>query len=274
MLELETGGDLIATPTRYTNARLKCYPESTVLQVANRDIFPLEPGEPRHRPYDIPPKGHAKNPEKSREKSRRKAVSQVRDIALCNQFSYFFTWTLDGRKIDRYDPDIIYPKLKNFLGDSVKRKGFEYILVPEYHKLKPGETRPAIHFHGLCNLGDVPIEPAMTKDGRQRTDQHGRPVFNMLSWKYGYSTCVPIDHNYQRTANYITKYITKEQDKILGKYFLSSRGLKKGPDLVPVESIPYFDFRDEAKLKVHQQSEIDVCPGLSLLSEEYPTPGA
>lgn len=274
MLEPVKGGDLITTPTRYTNARIKCYPESKVLQVANQSIFPLTPGEPRHRPYDIPPKGQAKNPEQSREKCKRRAAAQVRDIALCNQFSYFFTWTLDGRKIDRYDPAVIYPKLRYFLADSVKRKGFEYVLVPEYHKLRPGETTPAIHFHGLCNLGSIPIEPAITKNGRQRTDRRGRPVFNMQSWKYGYSTCVPIDQHYQRTVNYVTKYITKAQNKIFGKYFLSSRGLKKGPDIVLLEPIPYFDFRDAYKLKVHEQVEIEVHTGLHILSEEYPVLGS
>ena len=39
----------------------------------------------------------------------------------------------------------------------------------------------------------------------------------MIDWKWGFSTCVPLDDNYERTVNYVTKYITKAEDKIFGK---------------------------------------------------------
>lgn len=53
-----------------------------------------------------------------------------------------------------------------------------------------------------------------------------RPVYNMLDWKYGFSTCVPLDENYERTANYIVKYITKSDS---GKIFGEAHGKPAAP---------------------------------------------
>ena len=143
--------------------------------------------------------------------------------------------------------------------------------MPEYHKKKAGEDRPAIHLHGLCHLGKVRIERARDKLGRRRTDKEGRPVFNMLDWKYGFSTCIPLDENYERTANYVAKYITKGNGgKIFGKWYLHSRDLVKGPNTYPHDPENYDEFRDEEKLKAHIQHEGEIYNGLRVLSEEFP----
>ena len=76
----------------------------------------------------------------------------MRDIAFCNRFDYFLTWTLDPKLIDRYDPEIVGKKVRSFLTNASNRKGFQYIVVPELHK------DGAIHLHGLCKLGSVRIE--------------------------------------------------------------------------------------------------------------------
>lgn len=212
----------------------------------------------------------AKDPDRAREESQRRAAAAVRDLALCNRFEYFFTWTLDGRLLDRYDPNAVYRKLRAFLSNNVQRQGFSYVAVPEYHKKKDGEERPAIHLHGLCSPGTVPIVRAKAKDGRNLTDKNGRPVYNMPTWSWGFSTCVPLDDQLERTINYICKYITKTEEKIFGKWYLSSRDLVRGPKLIPMEPVPYYDYRDEDKLNEHIQNEYDIYPGLKLLSEEFP----
>ena len=140
-------------PTVYTNARYKMYPHSVVKEVATGACFPLVPGAPRPRPFAVSPPGQAKDKERSLESSRQRARARVRDMALCNPFEYFFTWTIAPDLLDRYDPKAIYPKLRNFLSNAVRRKGLSYLIVPEYHEQKPGEDKPAIHFHGLCALG-------------------------------------------------------------------------------------------------------------------------
>ena len=77
-----------------SNARVKDYPSLEVFQVANAAIFRKPGYEARKRPYDVPAKGDALDPERSQASSRARAKASVRDIALCNRFAYFFTWTL------------------------------------------------------------------------------------------------------------------------------------------------------------------------------------
>lgn len=258
-------------PKVYTNARVKEYPHCLVKQVATSPIFPMTPGKSGSRPYAVSPPGQAKDKERSAEMSQRRAKARVRDLALCNEFDYFFTWTINPELLDRYDAKVIYRKLRIFLANAVRRKGFSYLVVPEYHLQKAGEDKPAIHLHGLCNLGSVRIERARGKNGRCLTDKEGRPVYHMLDWKYGFSTCVPLDQNCERTANYIAKYITKsDSGKIFGKYYLHSRGLIKGPEIIPLDPENYDEFRDQEKLNVHIQNEFEVHDGLRVLSEEFP----
>ena len=212
-----------------SNARLKEYPSTTILQVANYPIFRRPGYEPRERGYDVPPKGEATDPERSKASSRARAKAAVRDIALCNRFEYFFTWTLDKELVDRYDRELVGNKVRTFLRNASSRKNFQYVCVPELHQ------DGAIHFHGLCNLGRVGIHRAVNPyTGELLLTERGQPIYNMSDWKLGFSTCIPIDENYERTCNYVTKYINKSSDKILGKWYLSSRSLVKHP---PIELI-------------------------------------
>ena len=256
-----------------TNARLKAYPSKTVMQVCSVDIFPN--GANQVRGYNVPPAGMGHDPERAKEISQRRAKAKIMDIALCNPFSYFFTWTLDGNLIDRYDEKAVYQKVRAFLSNAVSRKNFEYVLVPEHHKIKEGEEKPAIHMHGLCNLGQVKIQPAYytkgPRAGMQIKDNSGRTIYNMVDWKYGFSTCISVDGQYERTVNYLTKYITKSDEKILGKWYLSSRNLRKSPEIIPLDGISFDEFLDEKKLAAHEQILIDLYEnGPQMVVEEFP----
>lgn len=222
-----------------SNARIKNYIGKSVLQVANAPIFHEAGYEAINgRGYDVPSKGNAADPERSLAVSRARAASAVRDIALCNPFSHFLTWTLDGKLIDRYDPSEVGRRLQTFLHNASSRKGFSYLCLPERHKDR------AIHMHGLCCLGDVRIERARNAKTGKPLTQNGRPVYNMLDWKLGYSTCVPIDANYEKAVNYVVKYLNKADEKIFGKWYYSSRCLKKKPDIELVDGVDYTSFRE------------------------------
>jgi hypothetical protein len=255
-----------------TNTRVKVYREKVTLQVCNDSIFPTADWVPdvgRKREYDVPPKGQAADPVRAAEESRRRAKSKVRDLALCNHFTHMFTWTLDPKKVDRTDPDAVYKRVRSFLSNMTQRKGFLYVAIPEYHKLKLGEEKPGIHFHGLCCLGDVSIVRSM-KGYHPRFDKHGRPVFNMTDWDLGWSTVVPLDLEYEKAVNYVTKYISKQETKILGKYYLSSRSLKKSPDILPVDlGIDYESFCDEKKLEFGEQHISTVYRDVQIVSEDF-----
>ena len=177
-----------------------------------------------------------------------------------------FTWTLDPQKVDRHDPDEVYQYLKPALSNLSQRKGFIYLLVPEFHKLKLGEKRPGIHFHGLCRFESIKLERAM-KRGKPRFDKQGRAVYNMIDWPYGWSTVVPLDDS-QKVAAYIAKYITKQSDKILGKYYLSSRALVKKPKIIPLTGgVCYSAYRDDDKLMAGLQQEVNLYNDVYLISE-------
>lgn len=237
-----------------SNARLKLYPEFVLTQVANSDIF-IETGwESRSkRGYDVPKKGHGKNKERSIEVSRIRAKSAVRDIALCNRFQFFFTGTLSPDVVDRYDSKEVYRKISNFLRNSVKRKGFQYVIVPELHK------DGAIHFHGLCNLGAMRIVRAKSAKGFELSTNKGQPIYNLVDWTLGWSTCIPIDEHYEKTCNYVSKYISKGGTKIFGKWYLSSRNVKKRPDIIVIDRLDYDNFRSEHDLAVTIPVYNDIC---------------
>lgn len=256
-----------------TNARMKKYPSKAVVQVANMDVFPAcnyelydsDSAGRRRRGYDVPPKGQAKDSQRSFEESQRRARAKIKDIALCNHFTHFFTWTLSPDLIDRYDVQEIYKKLRVFLSNISRRKGFQYVLIPEYHKKKEFESRPAIHFHGLCILGSVSLVRATGKDGNLLFDSAGREIFNMSDWKYGFSTCVPLDDNYLKAVNYVCKYISKSEEKIFGKWYLSSRSLVKSPDIIPLARIDFDSFVDSNK----EQYFTNIYNDVVLVSEDY-----
>lgn len=214
----------------YSNARMKFYPSVDnpiveVYQVANTEVFRVPGWEPAERSYDVPPKGEGKDKERAAESAMRRARTAVRDIALCNHFTHFFTWTLSPEQVDRYDAEEVKKKVLSFLKNMTYRKGFSYVLVPELHK------DGAIHMHGLCSLGELQAVPATNPHtGEVLETDNGQMIFNMLDWKLGYSTCIPIDENYERTCNYVTKYFTKGTQKIFGKWYYASRNLRKKPD--------------------------------------------
>lgn len=220
-----------------SNARLKIYPSATIFQVCNYPIFHEAGYESSSRLYSVPSKGHAKDEKRSKLASMHRARSAVHDIALCNSFEYFFTLTFSPDKIDRYDATTVKTVLSDFLKNQVRRKDFSYVCIPEYHK------DGAIHVHGLCNLGSMAIAPSFNPHTQSPVyTQSGQMVYNLLDWKLGFSTCIRIDEQYERTCNYITKYITKDTRKIFGKWYWSSRDLKKRPDISLVEYVDYDKF--------------------------------
>ena len=83
----------------------------------------------------------------------------------------------------------------------------DYLLFPEYHKPRPGETECAIHFHMLANADGLNLSDS----GKQT--KNGQAIFNLSGWKYGFSTAIELDGR-PAIIKYVTKYITKGNAKI------------------------------------------------------------
>jgi len=200
----------------YTNAKVEYFPGFTRFTVADAPVF-REPGweaeKPQHRLHkpqspDNVPQG----------RSISRAKRKIHDIAALNEFQYFVTFTLNGTKIDRQSPEEVGQKLKTFLSNKVRRNGWSYIIVPEYHKDGKG-----IHLHGLVS-GHLRLT-----DSCRRT-KDGRKVYNVDDWRYGFSTCIELTGDREAVARYIVKYVTKDTQKILGNFYYAGGNIERNPE--------------------------------------------
>jgi hypothetical protein len=111
-----------------------------------------------------------------------------------------------------------------------KRKGLKALIIPEYHK------DGAIHFHGLINdsldmvhSGTYKVEGSkspvrestLKRKGLSTSSGSVRPVYNVKNYKLGYSTAVALDGNTTAVSFYMTKYCTKELQKMFGSYYMA-----------------------------------------------------
>lgn len=68
----------------------------------------------------------------------------VRELALCNNFEYFCTFTVNSEMCDRYSLDDVQERITKIF-KKIKRNNsdFAYLIITERHK------DGAFHFHGL-----------------------------------------------------------------------------------------------------------------------------
>ena len=256
-------------PVRAQNARsfcrvkrYPCAPELYEVMASSEPIFRPEGGlESRNRAFwagDAPAASHgpqkaAKRPSAAadaaanRERSMRRAASQMRDICLSTPFRYFVTLTLDPAKIDRHDMEALTKVLNRWADNRVRRNGLAYVLVPERHK------DGAIHLHGfftesvpLLDSGTMKLpgakRPRRPRDAKQRAEWEAagaKPVYNIPGWTLGFSTAIPLDGAYEAAVAYCCKYVRKAAEKIGGRWFY--RGGKLGKPVVEYAEVDVND---------------------------------
>jgi len=167
----------------------------------------------------------------------KRAKDKVFDIAFSNEWSYFLTITFNGSEYDFSNADFVKKKLRRWLENQVKRKDMKYLLIPERHK------NGGIHCHALINdcfdvvdsgtrLVTGYNKPVTLKTIEEKNLHVRNVVYNIPEWKYGFSTAIPVENNSAALAFYITKYITKGNNKIFGKYYWSSRNCNRDPQII------------------------------------------
>ena len=185
------------------------------------------------------------NSEEVKRVSLSRTKKNIKELALCNNFQYFCTFTVNSLKSDRYTLDTVQSDLKKIL-KKIKRKNkdFAYLLITEKHK------DGAFHFHGLVkNIYDL------------YTNENGYLSSEIFTNELGFNSFSKIK-DYTKCCNYITKYITKDCIKNShNQIYISSRGLKKASR----EEFNFIDFKpsftnDYVEIKDFQLS--------SLLNEE------
>lgn len=175
--------------------------------------------------------------ERDREDNLRRAKQAIFDLAACNDWHYFITLTLDQKEINRYDPHEVGKRVNKWLANMVQRReGFSYLVVPEHHE------DGAIHFHGLVTEGLKMVDsgtvsvPGRKKPIKRATakrlkipDEDQHPVYNVTDFPLGFSTAIPTYGSRGRLSAYMTKYITKDLQKIFGKRYWAGGNLRRKP---------------------------------------------
>lgn len=216
----------------------------------------------------------AKEKEQRLSQSVSRTKSTIFELAFCNEFQYFCTFTLDSEKIEnRYDLKTFRAKLAKFVRNlnRGREEKIQYLFVPEQHK------DGAWHMHGLvmgltaADLREFTLKEKLPNSIRQQLKK-GEKVYNWekYSKKFGFFTATEIkSHN--ACAKYITKYITKEVvennlEKGAHSYF-ASQGLKRrelvlktSAEVCPVED---WGFENDYIKSVWYDSEEEFLASLS-----------
>lgn len=134
----------------------------------------------------------------------------VLELALCNDWSYFCTFTLDGSKHDRFDLDNWHKVFCQWLRDQRKKfpdLDLRYLLVPEQHK------DGAWHMHGFFSdiTSVLTSFSDLLKAGQnvpQRLVDNNYFTWSALSSKFGFCSFAPV-LNKVAAGFYVTKYLSK-----------------------------------------------------------------
>lgn len=216
--------------------RIKLYPDgSCEVMAAEKPVF--HPDGWENQKKRLSDKWDSDTSPEGLERSRRRAISKIKDYALCSDFEWFVTLTLNKEKIDRYSYDDAVKKLGIYCSNRVQRHGLRYVIVTEKHQ------DGALHFHGF--FGGLPFGdfipsgtytggPVRGKPKRPRTASElarwieggAHEVYNLKSWKLGFTTAVLLDRDYRAAITYVSKYIRKTPQKVGGRWYLSGGALK------------------------------------------------
>lgn len=158
------------------------------------------------------------------QKIRRK----IRYYCQSNDFDFFWTLTFDDEKVNSRDYPYAKKQLRAWLKYQRETYGkFDYIFVAELHK------SGRIHFHGITNGFNPLLIEARSPKTNRLIKKNGLQIYNAPTWKKGFSTVSKIQDK-NKTANYISKYITKDLMAIPTGYkqprYFVSRGLQQ-PDI-------------------------------------------
>ncbi len=225
------------------NTKIKTYPDgSQKITVATRPIFREKGWEQSNTPHvHVKVPRHQDPNSETRSDSLRRSVGKIYDIIAMNldKFQYFVTLTFDPAKVDSKSTKEVISIMRQFLKNMSNRHGLAYILIPEYHK------SGMIHLHGLISntlqLIDSGTRKARGYDKPMRIATIKRKgialneckmVYNLPQWKYGHSTAMEISGNGKMVFSYITKYITKDMEKIFGNFYYAGGEINRD---APVE---------------------------------------
>lgn len=163
--------------------------------------------------YDKSKKKHDEKLKESLVRSR----TTIFEIAMCNDFDIFATFTISPEKYDRYHLKEYYRDFAKYINNLNYQRGWsiKYLLVPEMHK------DGAWHIHGMLKglprsqLRLFHLEEKLPKYIRDKLEE-GQEVFNWVGYAQRFGFC---DLEYVRdneaACKYIVKYITEDLSRTI-----------------------------------------------------------
>ena len=188
--------------------------------------------------------------------------ARVFELAMCNEFHFFCTFTQSAELRDRFDLNAFRKDftmlVRNTNRNRTEEDKIRYLLIPEQHK------DGAWHMHGLLNgltssdLREFKVSENIPKRMKDRI-RKGEKIYDWTAYrrKFGYFMCENVQ-NSTACAKYVTKYISKDLQKSVrdsgAHLYFASQGLK-GRDCIvknSFEKCPFseWDFEnDYVKIK-------------------------
>lgn len=155
-----------------------------------------------------------KGGEKKMTQSISRARNKVYEYAMCNEWDYFITLTLDPNKQDRSNLGIYHSALAFFLKklNRGRSQKIRYLLIPEFH-----HDQKNWHMHGLIHglrASDLTV------------NANGYLDWPSYRERFGYCSLSAI-RNTEAVSKYILKYVGKgfNYRKVGDHLYYCSRGL-------------------------------------------------
>lgn len=213
--------------------------------------------------------------DKKLESSLSRARRVLLELALCNPWDYFCTFTISKDKHDRSDLASWYKKFSQWLRDQ-RKKGLEvsYVFVPERH------TDGAWHCHGFMR-GNMELVSFAQERAEGRVLPNKLIDNNFFDWpayreKFGFCSFGRIK-NPVAAGFYITKYVTKDLDRSVstlgGKMYYANQGLKRAEKHGEIYGhcayldkylVNHYDFCDTGM--THTQDQLNWTFGLEYMN--------
>lgn len=175
------------------------------------------------------------------------------ELAMCNEWDYFCTFTLDKNKYNRFDLSKFRTDFTQMIR-NLRRKydcDISYLLIPERHK------DGAWHMHGF--ISGIPEEElkkfALSEKLPKYIHNKLKGGFDVYEWKsyrkkFGFCDLERIrDKN--KCSSYVTKYITKDLlesvSELNHKSYYCSQGLNRAIEIKRghLRECPTFSFEND-----------------------------
>lgn len=167
------------------------------------------------------------------ESSISRTRTAIFELALCNEWEWFVTLTLNQKYHDRKDLNSYKKKLSVWLKNynRTHNTDIKYLLIPENHQDGSWHMHglimglPEKHLHEFTEEEKLPIKILIEI-------KRGNKVYNWEAYskKFGFMTITKIRH-LEGVSKYITKYITKDLAKtrieLNDHLYYCSQGLKR-----------------------------------------------